>query len=244
MADPRADQAPHSPPTPGTTIGGLPLADGTTCVDRGCGQPAVAMCSYVDRRPRSCAQAACMHHSRVVGGAQYCLRHAGVMDAIVDDPLNLMRKPDVDNRAPSLVAWVARDIDPGLREMLISACGPGESVVTEVIRPIVAADGFGQAWRRGWRVVRDDDTTRLLVGLEVAESRDAEVLVTVQTDTVAAHVPPWITARKRGDTLSQDETRELRAAYYHYLLEQISNAAAKNLGIPSMIVPTVRPANG
>ena len=185
-----------------------------------------------------------MHHSRVVGGAQYCLRHAGVMDAIVDDPLNLMRKPDVDNRAPSLVAWVARDIDPGVREMLVSACLPGESVRAERIRPIVAADGIGQAWRRGWRIVRDDDATRLLVGLEVAEAKDAEVLVTVQTDTVAAHVPPWITARKRGDQLTADESRELRAAYYHFVLEQVAKAAAKNLGIPLMTVPTIHPANG
>jgi hypothetical protein len=166
------------------------------------------------------------------------------MDAIVDDPLNLMRKPDVDNRAPSLVAWVARDIDPGLREMLVSASRPGESVETEQIRPIVAADGVGQAWRRGWRIIREDGSTRLLVGLEVSESEDAQVLVTVQTSVVAAHVPPWIAARKRGGSLTPEENRQLRAAYYHFLLEQVSRAAARILNVPEMTVPLVRPANG
>jgi len=204
----------------------------------------VAICSYVDRRPRSCAQPACARHSRAAGGAPYCLRHAGVMDAILDAPLSLMCKPDLDNRAPSLVAWVARDIDPALREMLMTASNPGDSVITEVIRPLVAADGVGQAWRRGWRIVRDDGSIRLRVGVEVAESRDAEVLVTVQIDSVAAHVPPWITARKRGDVMTPDEARDLRSLYYQFLLGQIATAAAKVLGLPLMTVPTVHPANG
>ena len=204
----------------------------------------MAICSYVDRRPYPCAQPVCARHRRAIGGAPFCLRHAGVMDAIGVDPLSLMRKPNLDNRAPSLVAWVARDIDSVLREMLTTAGNPGDSVITEVIRPIVAADGVGQAWRRGWRIVRADRSTRLLVGIEVTESRDDEVLVTVQVDTVAAHVPPWITARRRGDVMSPAEARDLRSGYYQYLLGKIAKAAAKTLGIPLMPVPTVSPANG
>jgi len=206
------------------------------CFDRGCEQEATFPCQYIDRVPRSCASWCCEHHGRAVGDEKFCVRHAGVMDALLVDPLNLLRKPGVDNRAPSLVAWVAKSVESPLHEILQSLAKDGETVVTEPLRPIIADDGKTQAWRRSWRL-SDGHDARLVVGLEVDEAYDSAVLVTVYTDVVLRDVPPWITARLRGEAIAPDEDRARRLAFFQELLDAVGAGATRRLGIDQVAVP-------
>ena len=44
-------------------------------------------------------------------GKFYCRRHAGVLRAVGAEVTPQGGLPDIDNRAPSLVSWIARDLD-------------------------------------------------------------------------------------------------------------------------------------
>ncbi|GAC1569736.1 MAG: hypothetical protein NVS3B18_01110 [Candidatus Dormibacteria bacterium] len=213
---------------------------GTPCADGGCSLPATFACAYVDRSPRPCGLPGCDEHGRTVAGERFCLRHAGVMEALVVDPLNMLRKPDVDNRAPSLVGWVARALGPLLEEMLGELVTGRERVIAEPLRPIIAADGIGQAWRRSWQLTAGQQP-RLVVGIEVEEADDETVLVTVHTEVVHRDKPPWITARRLGERVAREEDERRRAAFYQSLLEAVATGASKQLRRRDLRVPKVAP---
>ncbi len=210
----------------------------TMCVDRGCGHPASFACAYVDRTARACRQPCCDEHGRSVAEERLCLRHAGVMDALFGDPMNLLRKPDVDNRAPSLVAWVARTLAAPLEAMLNELAREGEGVTPEAMRPIIADDGVGQTWRRSWQLT-DGLQPRLVVGVEVDEANDETVIVTVYTEVVRRETPPWITARRRGERLPREEDERRRLLFYRSILEAVAASAAKQLHLRHVPVPAL-----
>jgi len=161
------------------------------------------------------------------------------MDALVVDPMNMLRKPDVDNRAPSLVAWIARAFAPPLEAMLRTIARDHERVISEPLRPIIADDGVGQAWRRSWRL-SDGASPRLVVGIEVDEANDEAVLVTVYTDVVRRDTPPWIAARRRGEELPAVEDERRRRLFYQAMLEAVAEGAARQLRLRRLSVPQLR----
>ena len=210
----------------------------TVCVDRGCDRPASFACVYVDRGSRACRQPCCDEHGRSVAAERFCLRHAGVMDALLGDPTNILRKPDVDNRAPSLVAWIARTLATPLEAMLAELARDGEGVIPEPLRPIIADDGVGQTWRRSWQLT-DGSRPRLVVGVEVDEANDESVIVTVYTEVVRRDTPPWISARRRGERLSPEEDERRRLHFYQSMLDAVAASAAKQLHLRHVAVPTL-----
>jgi hypothetical protein len=198
------------------------------CAEPKCLLLASTTCSYVDRAPKACGTTWCAKHHATVEEEPYCLKHAGVMRALLSAPNGVLVKPPVDNRAPSLVAWVSRDLDAGFRAVLQATCGPMDTVVVEPLKPIASASGTGQAWVRIWRGMYKNGLN-LAVGLEVSEARDAEVLISVGGDTLVQQVPPWIAARRRNENVSVEIDAERRRDFYGNILSAVGLSISERL---------------
>lgn len=196
------------------------------CHATGCGRQTGAPCSLVDRRHRRCGTAWCPEHQRLVAGAVYCPRHAGLAARLRLD-LPETPRPDADDRAASLCAWMAGRLDAAVRADLESMVRPGlDTVVVNGVRPVVDARSRQRSWEQGWKL-----TTYAGVGIgvvvEVREDRGDEVIVRVNRHEVARQVPPWITARREGRTLGDAEDAQLRTRFEASLLEVVGLEARR-----------------
>lgn len=187
------------------------------CRERGCPNHNGVPCHYVDRRRRRCETAWCPDHAAVVGGLVYCRRHAGTIAAIgfLEDPLGM---PDLDNRAPSLANWIARDLDAFVAAVMVQAAFPGESFVREPMVKVFTDHLRGRRFERSWKLV-DHTGVTLVVSVFVYEDDDITVHVKVGAGVVAEGVPPWI-ARHQG-TINDDVDRAQRAQFYAFLHQHI-----------------------
>ena len=208
------------------------------CLDYRCEEPAVAECGYVDHETNCCATWWCEAHSAVVDGTPYCLRHAVLVSALQTERGGLFNRPGVRNRAASLVAWVCRDLDEGVRVLVGGAFGDGASVSSEDLQPLDDLDAGGQSWYSGWRI-NLDGAAPLVIGLEVAERKDDELLISVGAEVSDRSVPPWIRNRQRGVEVSFREDAVLRAEYYRSLLGAIARAIGDALGRPPLPLPAI-----
>jgi len=69
-----------------------------------------------------------------IEGRVYCRRHAGVVSALPSlDSSLAVSLPDLDNRAPSLVGWVSRQIDGDIWRLLLKelTSGSGGQLVAD-----------------------------------------------------------------------------------------------------------------
>lgn len=201
-------------------IARFPVTEGDQpCRERGCSNRNGVSCHYTDRRGRRCDTAWCPLHSATVGGIVYCRRHAGTIAAIgyFEHPTGL---PDLDNRSPSLVNWVARDLDAFVAATLVQSAGPGETFVREpVVSTHVDRSGF-RRYERAWKLV-DHTGLRLAVAVFVAAEDDVTVRVRVGPGVVAEGVPPWIERRSQGLEVSAEVDRTQRALFYGFLQKHI-----------------------
>lgn len=186
--------ADHSPVALAEQIGDL------ACTQPGCGAATGLPCDYVDRRGRACGTAWCPDHRLVIDARVYCRRHAGVVSAL---PVGLASSwvpmPDLENRAPSLVSWVAREVDADVRDLLLGEAGLGDGaqIVTDPVYLVFVGCDRRRAWERAWKVV-DRTGWSLRVALVVEECADAEVAVRVSSRIVERLTPPWIVQRLHG----------------------------------------------
>ncbi len=189
------------------------------CRQRGCANHNGMPCHYVDRRGRRCDTAWCPNHWATVGGIVYCRRHAGTIAAIgyFEHPAGM---PDIDNRAPSLVNWVARDLDPFLAATLVQVAGPGETFVREPVVSTLTDRGGARRYERAWKLV-DHTGVRLTVAVFVYGEDDVTVRVRVGSTVVAEGVPPWIERRRRGMEVSAEVDRTQRALFYGFLQKHL-----------------------
>jgi hypothetical protein len=207
-----------------------PMMEGNLpCRERGCPNHNALPCNYVDRRRRRCDTAWCPIHCAVVGGFVYCRRHAGTIAAIgfIDDPLGL---PDLDNRAPSLANWVARDLDGFIAAVMVQSAFPGESFVREPMVKVYNDRVRGRRFERNWKLV-DHTGVRLAASVFVYEDDDATVHVKVGSGVIAEGVPPWIERRRQGLQVTDDVDRAQRAMFYSFLQEHIVAAVHQNRAI-------------
>lgn len=203
--------APVAAPTPEPE----PLLGDRDCSATGCAETTGVPCAYVDRRDRACATAWCPAHRDLAGGRVYCRRHAGVMRALAAGS-DVFSVPDLDTRAPSLVEWVARDLDGDLRAVLM-ATGEGESVTSEAAHLVHAGRTRERGWERSWRLCRYTGFVHR-VAVQVDEGRDTEVVVRVGHREVARLIPPWIAARQGGEEVTPAEDAQRRAHFHDLLL--------------------------
>jgi len=216
-----AAQRPASQPVPdAAAVARFTANEGDLpCRQRGCPNHNGAPCNYVDRRGRRCDTSWCPNHWATIGGIVYCRRHAGTIAAIgyFEHPAGM---PDVDNRAPSLVNWVARDLDPFVAATLVQCAEPGETFVREPVVSTYVDRAGGRRYERAWKLV-DHTGLRLSVGVFVYGEEDVTIRVRVGTALVAEGVPPWIERRQRGLEVSAEVDRNQRALFYGFLQKHL-----------------------
>jgi hypothetical protein len=203
-----------------------PVVTGIACTMRGCTNQTAQLCAYRDRRERSCAVTICPAHAISLGGSTYCRRHAGTVQAIGELSHDPSGHPDVDDRAPSLVDWIGRDIDRDIRTLLARAARPGESVISDNVARRAHDFHRNARWERSWRLVEHTGPV-LNVTLHVAEDDDSLVHVRVGCEAVAGGVPPWIARRRDGQDVEAAIDISQRQLFYRYLEETISEAVAR-----------------
>ena len=177
------------------------------CSEAGCPSQYGAPCEYVDRRQRRCLTAWCPEHQYLVGDAVYCRRHAGVMAALVTLPAEERDPPDLDNRAPSLLEFVARRLHSPAVQML-QARGvtyPGSSIMVDAMHMVMAGTPRIRGWEHRWRLL-DHTGPLATIGIRVEEEADNFVQVKVDSSIVHTAEPPWIAVRVAGT----DEEEALR----------------------------------
>jgi hypothetical protein len=215
-AQPVVDAAPPVDPA-ATALGTLP------CSSAGCAQTTGIACTYVDRRNRQCTTAWCPAHRMVFDGGVICRRHVGVATALagVDTP-----RPDLENRAPSLVEWVADDTAADIARTLHSVCGgraPDLQAVSTGLDLVFVGIERERVWQRTWKLNQYKGVA-YEVSLQVAEEQDSNVLVRVNHNEVARLVPPWIEQRLVGVTVSPTEDAAGRRRFHEEVITAIAIA--------------------
>jgi hypothetical protein len=205
--------APAEAPVPAITS-----STGVRCKLAGCTNDTAQPCAYRDGRGRACAAAYCPEHSVSTEGKFYCRRHAGVLRAVGAQLTPQGGLPDVDNRAPSLVSWIARDLDETVRRLLSGVAGPGESVIADETVHVARDFNRKARWEQSWRLV-DHTGLILKVTIQVFEENDSLVRVHVGSGVIADGVPPWIVRRTTDSDVATD--LEHRQRFYKWLDESI-----------------------
>jgi hypothetical protein len=159
----------------------------------------------------------------VVHEVTYCRRHAGTVQAIDTPSGHANDVADVDDRAPSLVNWIANDLDTDVRKLLAEAAQPGENVLTDGFVQLIRDKVRRARWERSWRIV-DHTGLVLKVVIYTDEGDDSLVHVRVGDRLVAEGVPPWIAARQDGEESTPALEISRRQHFYTSLEESIDGA--------------------
>lgn len=201
------------------------------CLAPGC-QATGVRCDYVDRHHRRCRTTWCARHWIAFSGEVFCRRHASVV-AATNRGAAAGGLPEVDNRAASLVGWVAGQIDGQVRSVLREAAPAGGAVlVADPVRPLPAHGRERRRWQRAWKLV---DHTGVLtrVAIEVDEANDSDVIAEVDTEVVGHGVPPWIEHRRQGVRISPAEDAEQRRAFYDAIARSIELVVTRQEVVPA-----------
>lgn len=197
------------------------------CTHAGCGAATGLACAYVDRRSHRCGTAWCPEHRLAFGEDVYCRRHAGVVTALFQSDESLPTSfPEVDNRAPSLVAWVVRGIDADVWRLLLEELDDntaGQLIAERVTLVFVGGIERRRAWERSWRLVDHTGIVRR-VSVVVEEADDTEVIVKVDAHVAIRAVPPWIRHRRDHDHVDAETDERERAAFNRELITAVADA--------------------
>jgi hypothetical protein len=210
------DAAPAAEETPSTVA----------CTIRGCENQGAQVCAYRDRRGRSCATACCSAHGVSVAGVIYCRRHAGTVQAVgtaTDIPGGI---PDINDRAPSLVNWIARDLDTAVRANLQQIAHPGETVLADEHVHLARDQVRRGRWSRSWRLI-DHTGLVLKVTVYTNDDDDSTVHILVGGVTVPCGIPPWIARRRDGSDVEAAVDISQRRVFYQSLETTIAAAIAQ-----------------
>jgi hypothetical protein len=208
------------PPTEfASPIGTLP------CSERGCTNETAITCAYRDRRGRACAMAFCPEHWSEVGGIQYCRRHAGTISAM-GPGTELGALPELENRGPSLVSWVADEIGPEVEALLRGVAKNGETVKAEPEVKVIFDHKRRRRYERSWKLIEPTGIS-LKVALTVNEDEDdALVDVRVNSNVIARGVPPWIARRRAGLGVGGQVDKDQRELFHRFFINHIAEEVA------------------
>jgi hypothetical protein len=206
-----AGPAPASSPVPVQSTG-------VVCKVAGCSNDTAQPCDYRDGRGRACRAVCCPDHGASTGGQFYCRRHAGILRAVGTEATQQGGLPDIDNRAPSLVNWIARDLDANVKRLLSGAAKTGESVIADDTVHVARDFNRKARWEQSWRLV-DHTGLILKVTIQVMEENDSLVRVHVGSGVIADGIPPWIARRTEDSDVATDA--EQRQRFYQWLDESI-----------------------
>lgn len=199
------------------------------CGRSGCTTAADFPCAYVDRRRKPCGTHWCAQHALEIAGRVYCARHASTVIAVGDEAMERGHLPELDNRVPSLVYWVGRDLDSDV-PVILAALVHEEQGETVLVDPVALVSGGGRSserrWERNWKVVSHTGISQK-VTLQVVEGAPTDVVLRVGQVVVATEKPPWIAAREAGEELDVEQDVVRRRAFYRRLHDAITEALAR-----------------
>ncbi|MBJ7608392.1 MAG: hypothetical protein JF887_03025 [Candidatus Dormibacteraeota bacterium] len=139
--------------------------------------------------------------------------------------------PDLDNRAPSLVGWIGRDLDAPIRELFLRIAPTGGVVVADPVRLLLTPGGGTRRWAKTWKIV--DDTAILnRVAIEVDESDDSSVCARVDTELIGQGVPPWIEHRRAGEQVDAATDASERRAFSGAMARSIELVVTRQEVVP------------
>ena len=199
------------------------------CTEVGCDATTGIACEYVDRRSRACRTAWCPAHRMLVEDHVYCRRHAGVVSALPSPDSSLVVPlPDLENRAPSLVGWVSRQIDADVWRLLLGQLDQqtGGQLVADPVMLVFTGVERTRAWERAWKLLTHTGLS-VRVSLMVEEAVDDEVIVKVGPSVAARLTPPWITHRKQAEQVDADQDSRERAAFNQQMMRAIEQEVAR-----------------
>jgi hypothetical protein len=171
-----------------------------------------------------------------VDGHAYCRRHDRVVEVLRTEEMRRDPLPDVDNRAASLVDFVAAKIGPSMGATL-HAAWPGDDLQLGALPLSVQYEqpGRRRVWVRRW-TLHSHTGAVVTVALVIAEDQDHVVLVSIDNHEVAQVIPPWISDRQ---SAGDDDARQ---RFYDATLETIRAAVGKaHAGSRDVMLHTDRP---
>jgi hypothetical protein len=195
----------------------------TRCGELGCRAQSLEVCAYVDSRGRACGTRWCAEHGASIGGSRYCRRHAGTIGALGSKANNPRALPDVGHRGASLVRWLYRDLDPTLTKLLESLTTDRDHLLRDNEVTVSRDEAGTRQWGMSWKLASPSGV-RLRISLSVEEADDSIVLVRLDDSVVATGTPPWIEARRRGQTLSKQADIEQRREFYAFIVNYLAQA--------------------
>jgi len=199
------------------------------CILTGCTAGGVR-CGYVDKRSRTCTSTWCSAHWTLVVGRPYCRRHASTVQALGGAD-TIEGRPDLDNRAPSLVAWVSDEVDIAVRAALDRVAVPGAVLVVDPVRLLRGRGASERSWHRTWKLV-DHSGVLNRVAIEVDEANDVEVRARVGRDVIGHGVPPWIARRRTGTDVAPDVDARQRNAFRESMARSIELVVTRQETVP------------
>ncbi|MGH7722391.1 MAG: hypothetical protein ACRENL_06080 [Candidatus Dormibacteria bacterium] len=206
------------------------IAATQTCGRTGCLNQADFPCSYIDRRRRACHTHWCANHGLEIDGRPLCARHASTVIAVGDEAIAAGHLPELDNRAPSLLYWVGRDLDSDVPVILATVVKERDGE-TLVVDPVALVAGGGRVserrWERNWKVISHTGIAQK-VTLQVVEGQPTDIVLRVDRTVVARETPPWVAAREAGAELEPQQDSVERRAFYERLHDAITAALARD----------------
>ena len=195
------------------------------CQHRGCTNAPTVGCHYVDSAGRLCVTSWCDEHRARAGVIPYCRRHASIITARESGRLR-GPLPHIDNRAPSLVAFVTDAVRIPIDILFTTlAAQRREAVVSTEAVELVSEPQL--RWQQSWALQGEQgDTLRLTIAVD--EATDPEMLVTINRRQIR-FVPPWITRRIEGITLPPGQDATERRTFYDELVQHIRGEIARQL---------------
>jgi len=206
-----------------------PVPTGIPCSVPGCPNSDALTCEYRDRRGRLCQVSFCPEHGDVIKGVPYCRRHASTVRAIGPLATDPNGRPDLNDRTPSLVNWISKELDSHIRAQLEAAALDGESVVADESVHLSRDYNRNLRWERSWRLIENTGLVLKIV-ISVSEENDALVRINVGSEMVADGIPPWIARRRMGDGVDVAIDVAQRQLFYQYMQESIAKAVTEFRG--------------
>jgi hypothetical protein len=169
------------------------------CAHEGCARDDTAFCQYIDGSGKECRTQWCPKHMRAMHGADVCRRHAGLLRAVGAE-LGETGLPLVDNRAPSLVNWIFRDIEFAVRALLATD-GNIDDVAADTTVHLTSNGAGGVLWQQSMAI---HGTAAHRVTVAVDDGTPTVVSIRVDNTGVFEEEPPWI-ARRLGRAPSESD---------------------------------------
>ena len=160
-------------------------------------------CAYVDRRGRRCPTAWCPEHRSTANGFVYCSVHANTMSGI-EWEYGSAPHPDLENRIPAVINWLARATEDDVVATLHSVCGAlGEVLVSDPVRFVLVPPDRVRTWERVWKTCSTTGVT-CRVAIAVEEKSPNAVLIKVNSMVVKTVATPWERALRIPDPDSME----------------------------------------